>query len=106
MGFEDLGDKLDRVIDEMATKDDIARLDKRIDTVIDEMVTHEDLKQLEERLEKKIDERFGQVMTAIDALTKAVADLRLEYSVVAVQMKRYDEWFRILAKKVKVKLPS
>ena len=83
-GFDEVNDKLDRVIDAM--------------------VTHEDLQRLEARLEMKIDKRIGEVMTAIDHLAKSVADLLLEYAGVKHQLSRHEEWFRILAKKAKVKL--
>ncbi|MEK7098657.1 MAG: hypothetical protein AAB908_02030 [Patescibacteria group bacterium] len=86
-------------------KSEFDTLNDKLDRVIDAMVTHDDLKALEQRLEKKIDERFMQVMSSIDSLTKAVADLKREYSVIVIQMRRYDEWFRILSKKTKVKLP-
>ena len=106
--FDAVHEKLDRVIDTMATREDIVRLDERIDTVIDTMATSDAVAKLSTRmdeLERKSEERFLQVMSSIDALTKAVTDTRHEYSIVAIQMRRYDEWFRILAKKAKVKLP-
>ena len=106
--FDAVHEKLDRVIDAMATREDIALLDKRMDTVIDTMSTSDDAIKLSARmdeLERKSEERFLQVMSSIDALTKAVTDTRHEYSIVAIRMRRYDEWFRILAKKAKVKLP-
>ena len=87
--FDEINGKLDRVIDAMATKDDIARLEARIDA-----------------LEKKSEGRFQQTMSAIDALTKAVSDLKLEYAVVNIQLKRHEEWIRLIAEKAGVKLPS
>ncbi|MFZ2556088.1 MAG: hypothetical protein WAZ27_02235 [Minisyncoccia bacterium] len=87
--FDELHAKLDRVIDAMATKDDITRLEGRI-----------------ERLEQKSEERFHQVMSSIDALTKAVSDLKLEYAVVIEQLKRHEEWIRLIAKKAGVELPA
>ncbi len=88
----------------MAKKAEFDVLNEKLDRVIDAMVTHEDLRQLEERLELKIDKRFNQVMTAIDALTKAVTDLRLEYMVINTQLNRHEEWIRLIAKKAGVKL--
>lgn len=107
-GFDEVNDKLDRVIDTMATKDDLMevekRLDNKIDGVIDAMVTYEDVAQLEERLEQKIDKRIGEVLTAIDRLAKVVGDLALEYAAVKNQLARHEEWIHVLAKKAKVKL--
>ena len=86
-GFEELNNKLDRVIDSMTTREDIARLDNRIN-----------------ELEAKFDQRFHDVLTAIDRLAKTVSDLALEYAAVKTQLARHEEWIHILAKKAKVKL--
>ena len=80
-------------------------LDAKIDRVIDEMVTHEDLQQLEDRLERKIDQRMSEVIQAIDKLIKPITDLQLEYAAIKTQLTRHEEWFEILAKKMDVKLP-
>ncbi|MBI4068263.1 hypothetical protein HY413_02545 [Candidatus Kaiserbacteria bacterium] len=84
-GFDELNDKLDRVIDvisDMATKDDIARLDA------------------------KFERKFNGVMNAIDGLTKAVSDLTLEYAAVKMQLSRHEERIRLLEERAGVKLPS
>ncbi|MBI5004282.1 hypothetical protein HZC00_04265 [Candidatus Kaiserbacteria bacterium] len=86
IGFNDLNDKLDRMIDAM--------------------VTHDDLKRLEERLDQKIDKRVGEILTAIDRLAKVVSDLSLEYAAVSVQLSRHEEWIRLIAQKTGVNLPS
>ena len=104
--FEALNEKLDRVIDTMATKEELHALDDKVNRVIDAMVTHEDLRQLEERLEAKIDKRIGEVMTAIDRLTKVVADLSVEYAAIKIQNARYERWFKQLAEHAGIKLES
>jgi hypothetical protein len=88
-GFDELNDKLDRVIINMATSDDIARLDARID-----------------KLDSKFERRFNDVMTAIDGLAKAVSDLTVEYASVKMQLDRHEDWIKLLAKKADIKLPS
>jgi len=106
--FEALNEKLDRVIATMATKEELHALDDKVNRVIDAMVTHEDLHEelhkLEERIEQKIDKRFGEVMTAIDRLTKAVADLTVEYAAIKMQNARYERWFKQLADHAGIKL--
>jgi len=81
--FEEVNKKLDRVIDAMATKDDIARLEKRMDD---------------------FDEKFKQIMAILEGMTKAVADLRMEYVAVSMQLSRHDQWIKEIAKKTGVKL--
>lgn len=87
-GFDELNDKLDRVIDTMATSDDISRLDARID-----------------ELDRKFERKFNDVMNAIDGLAKAVSDLTLEYAAVKMQLMRHEEWIRLIAERAGVKLP-
>ena len=87
VGVDDLNEKLDRIIDAMATSNDIARLDLRM-----------------EKLERKSEERFHRVMTAIDGLVKVVTDMQREYAAVSVQLSRHEEWIRLIAKKSGVTL--
>ena len=79
-------------------------LDKKLDRVIDVLVTKADTSRIDE-LEKRIDKRFEQVMTAIDSLTTNVGKMLLEYAAISAKLSRYEEWFKILAKKTGVKLP-
>ena len=79
-------------------------LDKKIDRVITVLVTKADTGRIDE-LEKRIDKRFEQVMTAIDSLATNVGKMLLEYAAISAKLSRYEEWFKILAKKTGVKLP-
>ena len=90
--FDTLNDKLDRVIDAMATRDDIRRVEDRVE-------------KIEGRLDI-FDEKFEKIIRALDALSKVVTDLRLEYMVINTQLNRHDEWIRLLAKKMGLKLPE
>lgn len=83
IGFKELDAKLDRIIDVLVTKADTSRVDA---------------------LEKRIDERFGQVLAAIDKLATTIGKLNLEYAAISAKLTRYEEWFKILAKKTGVKL--
>ena len=80
-------------------------LDAKLDRVVGAMLTREDLKLLGKSLERKIDERIAEVIEAIDKLATAVSALNLEYAAISAKLTRYEEWFRILAKKTGVKLP-
>ena len=87
IGFNDLNDKLDLVIDQMATKEDVNLLESKI-----------------ENLEKKFDLRFQQVLSAIDGLVKVVTDMQREYAAVAAQLSRHEQWIKLIAEKTGVKL--
>ena len=80
---DEINDKLDRVIDAMATKEDIARLEKRMED---------------------FDERLKRVIGILEGMAKAVADLRMEYVAVSMQLSRHEEWIKEIAKKTGVKL--
>lgn len=81
--FDELNSKLDRVIDAMATKDDIQRLDGRI-----------------EKLESSVNE----LTQSIERLVKLITDLQTEYAAIKMQMDRYDRWFKEIADKVGIQL--
>jgi len=84
IGFEELDAKLDRVIDAMATKEDIDRLEKRMDG---------------------FDLRLQRIIVALDAMKTSMEKMLLEYAVISTQLSRHEEWFKILAKKTGAKLP-
>ncbi len=106
-GFDELNDKLDRVIDTMATKEDIVRLDGRMDRL--EIYIDTRVGVVERRitdLDAKFDRKFNDVMTAIDGLAKAISDLAVEYAAVKMQLARHEAWLKLLAEKTGVTLPS
>lgn len=80
----DLDRKLDRVIDAMATKEDIDRLEKRMDG---------------------FDLRLQRIIVALDTMKTSMEKMLLEYAAISTQLSRHEEWFKILAKKTGVKLP-
>ena len=88
IGFREIDAKLDRVINAMATTENVKRIETRIDA-----------------LEEKFDRRFHDVMVALDGLVKVVTDMQREYAAISAKLARYEEWFKILAKKTGVKLP-
>jgi len=81
--FDVLDMKIDRVIDAMATKDDITRLEKRMDA---------------------FDERLKRVIIALDHVKSGFDNMALEYAAISAKLARYEKWFEILAKKTGVKL--
>ena len=118
IGFDDFNNKLDRVIDTMATKSDIKRLDKRIDKldaktdrVIDTMATRDDLYAVEARLDRKIDtvdekhtQKFSEILTAVDGIATRLDRKDLADAVVDNRLDRHEGWAKTFAKKLDVKL--
>lgn len=87
-GFDELNDKLDRVIDAMSTKDDIADLRA-------EMTTKRELRDLDERFTKKLQE----LLIMMEGLMKPISELKMEYAGMMMQLSRHEEWIKLLAKK-------
>ena len=79
-------------------------LDKKLDRVIDAMATKEDITRLERRMDE-FDRRLKRIIVAIDGLATNMDKMLLEYAAISAKLSRYDEWFKILAKKTGVKLP-
>ena len=95
IGFDDLNNKLDRVIAAMATKDDLA----------------DGLHALETRLEQKIDavdekhtKKFQEILVATDGLMKPLSELKMEYTGMMIQLSRHEEWIKLIATKTDVAL--
>jgi hypothetical protein len=112
IGFGDLNNKLDQVIDTMATKEDIVRLDGRIDQVIDTMATKEDLLRLEmatkqnlDVLDEKFSKKFHEILIATEGLMKPISELKMEYTGMMIQLSRHETWIKLLAEKQGVTLP-
>lgn len=110
--LNDLDRKLDRVIEIMATKDDVKRLDARIDKVIDTMATKDDLFALEVKFERKIDaldekysKKFQELLLMMEGLMKPISELKMEYTGMMIQLSRHEEWIKLIAEKSGIKLP-
>lgn len=81
-------------------------LDTKIDRVIDAIAllpTRKEFNELEERV-ADLGRSIEKLVTSIDALTKSVGDVKLEYLVIKRQMERYDRWFQEIAKKTGIEL--
>ncbi len=94
IGFDDLNDKLDRVIGSMATKEDVEDLRS-------ETVTKRELQNLDEKFSKK----FQELLIMMEGLMKPIAELKMEYTGMMIQLSRHEEWIKIIAKKNGIELP-
>ena len=80
----------------MLTSEDIQKL-------LEVLATKEDVKEVKAEL-VDLKETVRELVTAIDRLAKAVDDLRIEYSAMAMQLNRHEKWIQQLAEKLGIKL--
>jgi len=83
--FDELNAKLDRVIDAMATKEEVQNLQNEVGGLREEV---------------------RKLTTAVENLVKLVTALQTEYAAIKMQMLRYDRWFKEIAEKVGIQLKS
>ena len=80
----------------MLTSEDIQKL-------LEVLATKEDVKEIKGEL-TDLRETVHELVTAVDKLAKAVDDLRIEYSAMAMQLSRHEKWIQQLAEKLGIKL--
>ncbi len=80
----------------MLTSEDIQKL-------LEVLATKEDVREIRTGL-ADLKETVHELVTAIDRLAKAVDDLRIEYSAMAMQLSRHEKWIQQLAEKLGIKL--
>ncbi|HVM73733.1 MAG TPA: hypothetical protein VMU13_02560 [Candidatus Paceibacterota bacterium] len=103
IGFADLNDKLDRVIESMATGFDDVRSEMvtGFDDIRSEMATKRDLQTLDEKFSKK----FQESLLATEGLMKPISELKMEYTGMMLQLSRHETWIKLIAEKNHIKLP-
>ncbi len=113
----------------VATKKDVATLDKRIvkmEVHMADIVTHADLAvfnvrmsgaemklsvlgdrfvALEERM-TKLEDRIDRLISSVDKLASFVNNLHTEYSFTSLQISRHEEWIKKIAEHTGVKLDA
>jgi archaellum component FlaC len=78
--------------------------DKKISHInLEVLVVKEDIKRLEDRVEN-LTKTVNNLIISVDKLAKSVETLTQEYSAISVQMNRHEEWIKLVANKVGVKL--
>ncbi|MCX6811117.1 MAG: hypothetical protein NT039_00265 [Candidatus Berkelbacteria bacterium] len=78
--------------------------DKKIDKLIIEVIaTREDVNKLKDEV-RDLKNTVNSLVIAVDKLAKSVENLTHEYSAINVQIKRHEEWIKLVANKVGVKL--
>ena len=80
----------------MLTSEDIQKL-------LEVLATKEDVKEIKGEL-TDLRETVHELVTAVDKLAKAVDDLRIEYSAMAMQLSRHEKWIQQLAENLGIKL--
>ena len=74
-----------------------------IQKLLEVLATIEDVKEIKGEL-TDLRETVHELVTAVDKLAKAVDDLRIEYSAMAMQLSRHEKWIQQLAEKLGIKL--
>lgn len=82
---------------------DMRSLHDKVDRIIQAMATREDIHELILRADAH-DEKFDRLVTALDATSKSYDTLRLEYAAIKLQLSRYERWFDQVAKKTGIQL--
>ena len=80
----------------MLTSQDIAKLTSVL-------VTKQEFQVLGAKVDS-IREPLDNLITAIDGLTKAIDNLRIEYAAITSQLNRHERWIQQIAQKAKIKL--
>jgi len=86
LGFKELDEKLDRVIDALLTKDNVRG------------IVREETNDIRESIKDLVD--------GIDKLVTAFQELRLEYVSIKMQLERHERWFKQVAEKTGLKFDN
>ena len=78
-------------------------MDKKIDRLIDVVATRRDVAELDEKL-SELEHHVERLVTATDGVVNMHETPYTEYAALKVQLSRYERWFGQLAKKTGVKL--
>lgn len=105
--FSELIQYLDEKFEKTASKEDIqafrTEVDQKFLRAFDVFSTKDEIKELATRIER-LEESVHALTGAVDKLAKAIDDLRIEYSAMAMQVGRHEKWIQQIAEKLGVKL--
>ena len=86
-----------------ATKQELKDLDGKVDRVIEQMVTKQDFQELKMAIENT-DEKVSHLVTIVENLIEPIQTIKTENTVITSQLNRHDKWIKTLADKAKVKI--
>ena len=95
--FSELVEYLDQKFEKTAAKEDVQNLSTRLIHV------EEGLKEVKKEV-ADLSQTVHASVDSIDKLAKAVDDLRIEYSAIAMKVDRHEKWFHQIAEKLGLKL--
>lgn len=102
-----LGERFDRLLGVVVTKDEFKNLEKKIDErfgkAIEIFATKEDIKDLSEKV-NGLTEMVQLLVVSMDKLVKELSDLRIEYHVMSNQLTRHEKWIQMMADRIGVHL--
>lgn len=80
-------------------------LNEKLDRVIDVMATKEELQLGLDELREETNQKFREMLIAIEGLMKPLSELKMEYTGMIFQLDRHEQWIKFLADKQGVILP-
>jgi chromosome segregation ATPase len=102
--FSGLIEYLDKKFDGVDTRFDQTATKKEVGELRIEIVNlKEDVREIKTEL-VDLKETVHELVGAVDKLAKAVDDLRIEYSAIAMQTTRHEKWIQQIAEKLGIKL--
>ena len=81
----------------------LKELDEKIDRVIEQMATKDDLNEVKEKVEEN-SKAVHRILTIVEKLADPIQTIRTEYSAVSAQLERHDKWIKTLADETNIKL--
>ena len=97
----ELDRKLDIIVENMATKEDVADLRAEMHA---DFATKQELRQEIQALDDKFTQKFQELHVSIDGLMKPLSELKMEYTGMMIQLSRHEDWIKRIADKVGIKL--
>ena len=76
---------------------------KRIQKLVLNLATKNDLQRIEERL-SKVEDSLHSLSVSIDKFVKIITDLQQEHAAISVQLTRHEQWIKLIATKTGVVL--
>lgn len=99
--IEDLGGMVKRGFDEADRR--FAGTDEKFEKLIMNMATKDDIKALDERL-AGLEERVDKLTDSVDKFIKMMTEYRQEQLAMSERLNRHEEWIKVIANKTGVEL--
>jgi len=76
---------------------------KRIQKLVLNLATKDDIREVDERL-SRVEKSLQSLSVSVEKFVKIASDLREEHAAISVQLTRHEKWIKELAKSVGISL--